>query len=248
MKKFMQQNLLPLLALELGVLGALLRGILYAENNNDRGLLPLFAVAEVLLWAVTIFMLASLIWATRKLHRGTGYTFNYPPSILRAVATALSAVGFAVSSALVLFSGADTVAAVSSVFGILSGFVLVYLAFCRWKGIRPSALFPLIVCIFLIVRLVYCYRLWSSDPQLQNYLFPLLANVCAMLAAYHTAALTAGSGNRKLHTIFHLATAYFALASLPVCDDIVFYLSLMLWMFADLCNLSPAPKKQEKSE
>lgn len=248
MKAFFRRNLLPLLALELGILGALLRGILYAENIDDHGLLPLFDFAEVLLWAVTLFMIVSLIWTTRNLHRGTGYTFNYPPSVFQAIAMALSAIGFVVSSAMVLFSGADTVATVSAAFGILSGLILLYLAFCRWKGIHPSAFFPLIICIFLIVRLVYCYRLWSSDPQLQNYLFPLLSNVCAMLAAYYTTAFTDGRGSRKLHTVFHLATAYFALASLPVCEDILFYLSLGLWMFADLCNLTPAPKKQKKTE
>ena len=248
MKKFFQGHVLPLLALELGILSALLRGILYAEALDDRGLLPLFNFLEILLWALTLGMIVSLFFAVRKMPRGNNYNANYPPSVCQAAAMGLSAIGFAVSSAILLFSAADAVATVSAILGILSGVVLLYLALCRWKGIRPSALFPFVLCLFFIVRLIYCYRLWSADPQLQNYLFPLLANVCAMLAGYYTTAFTDGNGNRKLHTFFHLAAAYFAIASLPVCEDILFYLSLTLWLLADLCKFTALIKKQKKTE
>ena len=47
----------------------------------------------------------------------------------------------------------------------------------------------------------------------------------------------------QLYFMFvHLAAGFFCLLSLPRCDQPVFYLTMAVWMFSDLCNLTPMPR------
>lgn len=248
MKQFLKVYGLPLLVLLGGILGALLRRFLYTTGIDSRGLLVSGQVAEILLWLLTLGVFTLLILQTLPLQQANKYGFNFPKSIFSAIGTCLAAIGFLVTAIPALLSYGNTLTLLLGILGLCSVASLAFLGSFRGNGTRPSIIFSVVICAFFMVRLVHCYQLWSSDPQLQDYIFPLLANVGAMVACYYSAGFADGDGSRKWHTLFHLATGYCALVSLPHCDDPIFYLSLAIWMFSDLCNLTPMPRNFRNQE
>ena len=248
MKKRRSAALLPWLILGLGILGALLRALLYATGVDDRGLLVDFHIYHILLGVLTVLTGACLVFLTRNLKQAGKYGFNFPKSVISAVGSAAAAVGFAVSSLQMLINEGEGLATASALLGLISAGILAVLAFARLQGKQPSSVLSMVICVFLMVRLVYCYRLWSADPQLQDYIFALLANTGAMLACYFNAAFATDEGNRRLHTLLHLAAVYCAVVCLPFSDDVIFYAAVAVWMFTDLCDLTPMPRTFEKVE
>jgi hypothetical protein len=50
-----------------------------------------------------------------------------------------------------------------------------------------------------MLRLICQYRIWSSEPQLMLYCYPLLATVCIVMSSYQSAAFDGNLGARRPH-------------------------------------------------
>lgn len=233
---------LPWLILAAGILGALLRLWLYAAGTDDRGLLTGGHIAHWLLWLLTAGVAAVLILGVMDLKQAGKYSFNFPASLTGAVGAAAAAAGLLVFSLMELFSPGDSLTRLDAFLGLLCAAALAFLGFCRRKGLHPSVLFHGMICLYMMLHLVGRYRLWSSEPQIQDYFFPLMSTVCIMLSSFYGAAFAANAGSRRPHTLFHLAGVYFCLVSLPRCDAPLFYLAMGVWLFTDLCSLIPMPR------
>ena len=245
-KKIDKPAYLPWFALGAGVLGALLRAWLFATRAEESGLLAAGHPAEALLWILTAIVAAVVLFLTRNLKEAAKYSFNFPASLPSAIGCVLAAVGMGVTSVAEGIVYPDRMTVIASVLGVLSTAALLFLAYNRWKGQPQSILYHGVICLCLMFRLVSQYRHWSSDPQLMDYGFQLLATVCLMLSSYQNAAFDAGTGNRKLHTIFHLGAVYFCCVSVLSSENAVFYLGCAVWMTTNICNLIPMPKLEEK--
>ena len=235
---FKHKNL-PWMILLAGILGAALRAWLFATGMDSKGLLSDRHAGHWLIWLLTVAALALLIFFTKDLKQAGKYSFNFPASLAGAIGAAAAAVGVLVTSMDGLFSAGDGLVRLDAIAGLLSACVLAFLGYCRWKGKHPSVLFHGMICLYLMLHMVCQYRQWSSEPQIQNYCFSLLATVSILLACYCSAAFAANAGKRQSHTLFHLAAVYFCLVSLPHCDTPLFYLTMGAWMFTDQCSLIP---------
>lgn len=242
MNKLLKPSNLPWIILGAGILGAALRALLFATGMDEKRLLISGHGAQLLIWLLTAAVAVLLLMLTWDLKQAAKYSFNFPAFLAGAIGAALACVGIFITAIAELFSSADILSTLNGLLGLACAGALAFLAYCRWKGMHPSALFHIIICIYLMLRLVCQYRLWSADPQIQDYFFSLLATVCSMLASYYCAAFSANTGNRQLHTLFHLAGVYFCLVSVPHCDNPLFYLTMAAWLFTDLCNLTPMPR------
>ena len=245
MKRFLKMKYLPLAVLGSSIITYLLRTLLWASGiaSND-GLLPTGSWPDVLSWIMVGLTLAFLGFCTGFLRGNNKYAGNFPASLPAALGMVLAAASICVTALVELTTGADSVGTASSLFGILSTFAMIALAYGRYKGFRPNMLLHSIVCVYLMLYLVSHYRLWSSAPQLQSYAFELLAIVFVMLACYQRAAFDAGKGNRQSYTFFTLAALYFCIAALPGCDNPVFFLGTATWMFFTPCKLNLPVKKE----
>ena len=244
MKKLLNPMSLPWVTLAAGAAGLVLRLWLLASRADETGMLaPGVHPAAVLLWLLTAAMVALLWLATDRLLEGAKYRFNFPPSLQSAIGCLLGGASILVTCIIELIVYSDTLNLLTCLLGFLSAAALVYVAYCRWKGLRMNILFHGAVCLYLMLRLVGQYRHWSSDPQLLDYCFQLMATVCIMLSVYHRAAFDADSGNRRLYAVFHLGAVYFCCLSLVGSENIVFYLGIGIWMFFDLCSLRPMPRR-----
>ena len=243
MKSFSLTRNLSLITLGAGLLGALLRLLLYVTAQDEKGLLVRGHFFSILLMILTAAVAVILFLGCRPLKGGTKYSFNFPSSLISAVGCFCGAAGLLIDA----FShmGGGLLEAVTFLLGIAGAAALGFVGVCRYKGRNPSVLFHGIVCLYLALELVSIYQTWSSAPQLQDYAFSLLGCICAMLACYHDAAFTIHSGNRKQQAFFHLAAVYLCLVSLPENGSALFYLTLAIWMFTGLCQMAPYQRRRE---
>jgi len=85
-----------------------------------------------------------------------------------------------------------------AVVGYLCVPALLYAAFCRFQ--RKPVFFGCfaVVCVFFALLLVARYQDWSSNPQLQDYVFAMLACVAVTLFAYQNTAALVKLGSRRV--------------------------------------------------
>ena len=242
MKKYFKPQALVWFVPAMGALTALVRWWLFATGLDDKNLLISSHPGNWLTWVLTAVTLGVTVYGTLNLKQAPKYSFNFPADIISAAGAAFAAVCILISGINGLLTARDALATIDGVLGLISAAALGFLSFCRFKGLHPSLIFHGAICLYLMVHLVCLYRLWSSDPQIQDYAFSLLAAVSLMLANYYSAGFDANFGQRRPHAAFHLAAVFFCIVSLPRCESPLFYIAMAAWMITDLCNLTPMPK------
>ena len=119
---------------------------------------------------------------------------------------------------------------------------------CRIMGKRCSVVFGGIICLFYMLMLVTNYRLWSADPQLQDYAYQLLAQVLLMLCSFHRTCGDAGVVQRKKLLSTGLAAVFCAIAALSMDFQRPFFLASALWALGSICDVSVFPEDPEEEE
>ena len=99
------------------------------------------------------------------------------------------------------------------------------------------------LCVCFILRLVACYQVWSRDPQIQDYIFQLLACLCLTAFFYQQTALEAGLGSRTWRLRFAFLGCYLCLASWSAPQLSNSY----LWAGIGVLTLALAPAPEGKS-
>ncbi len=237
MNKTKLHRQLPRLILLSGGLGLLLR--IFLLKTDAQGFLLPNPFASTVLILLTLGVLTGLFFLSRYWQEGNKYSFNFPASPIAAAGTGLAALSILLYSIISLGSAADSIDILTLILGLASAAALGFCAWCRYLGKRPNFLFYLVVCVFFIFLLICQYRSWSTDPQVLDYAYGLLATVCLMLASYHRAAFAADQGKRSHYGFFALAALFFCCVSLTSWRDIALYLGTGAWMLTDICKLIP---------
>lgn len=241
MKKYFNSIFLPWFILASGIMGFLLRFWLLSDGFDEKGLLTAGHPAELLLWLLTALTLILLTIGCLPLVQADKYSFNFPASAMGAAGEILAAMGLLAVSVLSFDSNLDAFSMAAFCVGLLCVPVLVLCAWCRLKGCQPPFFLHGFICVFWMLRLIVQYRIWSPDPQLQDYCFQLLATVFLMLSSYQRTVFDADCGDRRMYAIFHLAALFFCCLSIPGCQDWPLYLSCGVGAATNLCNLIPMP-------
>lgn len=241
MKKYFNSIFLPWFILVAGGMGLMLRFWLLADGFDDKGLMISGHPAEWLLWLLTVLTLILLTIGCLPLVQADKYCFNFPPSPAGALGEIVAAAGIIALSIFSFNSQMDIFSMISFLFGLICVPVLVICAWCRLKGKQPIFYLHGIVCVFWMLRLIVQYRVWSPDPQLQDYCFQLLATVFLMLSTYQRTVFDANYGDRRRYAIFHLAALFFCCLSIPGCQDWPLYLGWSVYAATNLCSLISMP-------
>ena len=226
-----------------GALGALLRCILYLTGTDEKGLLVTGHWACISIWILTAAAAAVLSLGCFKLRGPDEYRDCFPASFFGCLGTFAAATAFlltAVPDWRNALSPLETAAAALS-FG--SAAALVYVGICRFRGDQPRFFAHTIVCISFALRMVCQYRVWSADPQLQNYCFYMAAHVCLMLTAYQFAAFDTGMGSHRALWFFGLASVYFCLLCLWNGTSPMLMLCCAVWVLTNLTELTVRPRR-----
>lgn len=239
LKKRWKLSYLPLAVLAAGAVGAGLRLWLLKYGMDSSGLIAAGHPAGILLTLLTLAVLALLVLSTRHLVQGTKYSFNFPASKVRCGGALAGALGILVTSVSQLTAGGDGLNTISALLGLASAGALIYAGVLYLQGKQPVLFLHGFICIYLMLQLICQYRIWSSEPQIQVYCYPLLATVCVMLACYHNALFDGDWGTRRAFTVFHLLAGFFCCLSVVGDYMPIFYLGMGAWMFTDRCSLIP---------
>lgn len=133
----------------------------------------------------------------------------------------------------------------------LSALSMLVMGAARLLGRRSSVWFSGTVCLYYMVVLVTSYRLWSADPQLQDYAYQLLAGVLLMLCSFHRTCCDAGIFQRKKLIFTAGAAAVCCMAALSMDFRRGFYLASALWSMGCICTpavLPPDPEEEPEQQ
>ena len=227
-----QRKYLPLAALVMGLACQIGRWMLYRTAVDATGLLTAGTPLEWGSYALSVLAIGLFAAAVGKM----GETEVSSEPILAGLGQLIGGLGLGWTA--VRYSGE-----MPGLLGILWKILGITAAICLlWSSLQtvqkktPHFLVLLAPCLFWLVHLIDNYRGWSGQPQLQSYLFSLLATMAMALFTYYTAADSVGLGKPRLRVFAGLSAGYLCLAAMlpgPEKTRILFFASA-LWALSDL--------------
>ena len=235
MKKILKNELILSVTLLLGLAVALLHQRMMSTAVDAKGLLISGNPLSRLLWGLCVGFLAAAFVISRSQKVTSGFRSHFPPCKIRgAMGMAGGAVVSLYGITLVLQSQLTV-----GILGIVAGICMVFTGLCRLQGKHPSPMFHCTVCVFFIVRLVLSFQKWSADPQLQDYVIPLMGCLSLMMFAFHRASSDANEMNPRRTAFFSLCATFFCLASLSDVSMRLLFLGAGLWSVSAAPTLEP---------
>lgn len=209
--------------------------LLYATGIDDRGL---FIAGHPAALAILALTAALAIWLAVALIPHSAippYRLLFPRSPAAVLGTALGALGLTVAGIRCALEGTMPM---DTFFGgamVLGGAAMAALAWLRRESRRANVLLWAAVTVSLMLRLLVSYRHWSGQPQLMEYLYPLLASVALTLAMFYRTAFSGEMESPRLYLFFSQLGGFCALLAIP--QDPIFYGSMAAWALTDVCSL-----------
>ena len=238
---------LPAIVLVLSVLVLSLYRWLYAVALDEKGLLISRHPLAVCLWTAVFAGAVLILLAVRKSDGSNLYEDNFTPSALALLGHLHIGITVVLMALLYPIPLGGIFASLWKVLGVASGIAMIWGGICRKRGTMPFFGIHAGLCLFLLLYLVSCYQFWSGNPQLQGYVFELLALVAMVLYCYQLAALAAGMGNRKALAVFGLLTVLLSGPANFGARVPALYASGLLFAATNLCRLAPPPKNREEN-
>jgi len=221
---------LSVLMLLFGIAALALRKALYAVAVDVKGLLLRNHPLEIGLAALTAVVLLVVAWIVRKLDYEERDSANLPA----AFGTVAAGAGIlaTVLTATPLTGGYLEI--LWHYLGLAAPVCLLLAGIARGFGKKPFFLLYVVVCLFFLVHIVTRYQHWSSNPQMQDYVFALLGAMAILLFGFYSASLGAGCGGGPKKVGMGLAAVYLCLAELARSACPALYLGSILWVLKDL--------------
>lgn len=244
MNHLLKTKALPVQVLLLGAAAAAVRGVLYLTAADEKNLLICNHPLLWVLWLICAAGAVLILLSCRKKKGSNRYEDNFDSGVMPAAGCWCMAAGILLA---VLSGNALPRAGLVrlwNITGILAAAGLGWAGYDRLRSRRPNLLTNAVLCLFLALHLVSRYQPWSGNPQIQDWLFSLLATVGLTLTAYHHSAFCAGSGQRRLLLATGLLTLLFCCTALPHTDYFPLYLGGSIWTFTNLCRVTPVRRKK----
>lgn len=244
MKLSTKPYLLKLFVLSASLLGLMLRLVLYATGIDGKGLLIAGHWAGTGVTVLTGAVILGLLVLTRAIAGPARYSHAHPQSVPAGLGCLALAAAVLLSCLGEIASPPDSVGTlVRWVLGFLAVISLACLCVCRIAGAKPLFLFHVIVCVYFAVRMVTQYQQWSSDPQVQDYAFYLLALLALTLTAYQHAAFDVNMGKHRAVWFTGLVAVYLCLTAVRGAGDTWLLLAAAFWSFTNLTCLKARPRR-----
>lgn len=240
---------LPLVTAACGVVGFAMRTALDLFFIDEKGL---YMTQHPLYIGLFVFSALFALWLflTARKAKPVAYEKQFAPSWVAFGGCVAAAAGILATDCLELIvSWQDfrmlqnktaeatlIISAVCFVVGVLAAAALVLSALLQRKGKRVHFAFYSVLAVYLMVHPLSQYRMWSSDPQVLNYIFHLLASVILLLAVYHRAALDAGKTGLRRYVLLTQLALFFCCISIQG-DSWAFYLAMALWLVTNTGRL-----------
>ena len=237
MFKFIRPKFLPLIVTGSGFLGLILRLWTIGNGPDANNLYARQPVAWNLLWMLTLLVLAVSLIFLHRLKTPGQYHDSFPASPISAGGCGLAAVGIACTVPALMTAQNDSFSSFAGLAGFVAAAAMAYVAYCRFQGTKPSFAAHLSVALFMALRVFIHCRIWSNEPQLGVFLFPLLAMIFLMLASFQFSCFDADMAKRRSCLFWSLGGVYFSMVALAGSGDLAFYGCMILWLITNLPSL-----------
>lgn len=238
MKHSFKQGLFPWVPLFAGLIGLAIRCWLFSAEDK-QGLLPVNHMGGILSYILLALILVVCFVVLRKTPAANGYSQLFPASKVAAICTGVGAIGMGFSA--FALKSAGVLRLILPILGVFGACALVFAAYCRYKGQRPSCFSHGIITLFLIFQTLASCRSWGAESQLQRYFFPLLTSLLILIASYYRAELDLDAKDCRKYAFFSQAALFCCCLCLPG-EDRLFYLSAGIWLASDFCVLPTGEK------
>lgn len=251
MKNIWKPTNLPAVTAAFGGIALVLRKLLYAVAVDEKGLLPAGHPLEIALGVVSAAALLVILLSAWKLDGSQNYEDNFAPDKMAMAGHMAAAAGIllTVLTSIPVMDG--YLGQLWWLLGCITPVCLALTGLDRMRGKMPFFLLQLVPCLFLVFHILNHYRMWSGNPQLQDYVFTLFGTMALMLFAFYSAAFSVGAGNRRMQLGMGLAAVYLCMGELAVTQYPWLYLGGIFWALTGLCSLiptaTPTPKAGEES-
>ena len=236
-----QRKLLPLAALVMGLACQIGRWTLYRTAVDATGLLTAGTPLEWGSYALSVLAIGLFAAAAGKL----GETEVSSEPILAALGQLIGGLGLGWTALRYPGEMPGLFGIAWKILGIAASICLLWSALQTVQKKTPQFLALLAPCLFWLVHLIDNYRGWSGQPQLQSYLFALLATISMVLFTYHTAGETVDMGKPRMRCFSALSAGFLCLAAILGPDKTQpLWLSCAIWAVTSLY----APKNPKKTE
>lgn len=218
----LESKLVPRIALGAGILGFGLRLWLLFTGTDQAGLMIQTHPAITLLFILMAAAMATFALGIKSLKEQPTYDKLLPASTQARIGCYIAAACAVISTFVwdLSFLGiVSTLAAATC---------LVFTGISRLKRERPNYLLHAAITAYLVLHLVRQYQNWNTEPQLLSYIFPLLASVFLMVAAYYRTAMDAGKTDYRAFAFFHWGALFFCCIGIAG-KDWLFYLGMAIW-------------------
>lgn len=223
------RNYLPWGALALGLECYYLRRLLYGLYVDETGLLQTGTALEWGICALTVLSLLLFAMAAGK----SSEMGRNPAGA--AVGQFIGGLGLGWTALRYPGEMPGMLGNLWRILGIASALCLIWSAWCTFRKKNVHFLLSLVPCLFWLTHLIDNYRGWSGQPQLQSYLFALLAAMSMVLFTYHTAAETASMGKPRMRYFSALSAGFLCLAAMFGPDKTQpLWLSCAIWAVSSL--------------
>lgn len=254
-------------ALAAGFASLGLHRYMMANCFDDKGLLLTGNLPGVLLWVLGIGFFAAVVAMSTTVGGDGTYADNFPPCILSGLLMVAAAgvlawsvpqLGLEAPGELGTLAAGPipalrqlvqyTMGACSAWLPYAAAGSMAVLGILRMLGRKPLSLFGALICLFYILILVNNYQLWSADPKLYEYVYPLLAGIFLMLCSFHRTCCDAGVIERKKLIVTGLAA--FVCCTGALSQDFMpgFFAASGLWALGSICTVSQLPPDPEEEE
>jgi hypothetical protein len=215
-----------------GLATMLLRFWLLGSGVDDRGLLVTGHLGYILSYVLCLALPVSL-----QLLLGRGkHPLHFAPTIFAAVGFFVQAVGFGIAAWTLLSYTTLVMRTATGIFGIIAAFCALVAGIYAMKGYRTHPLFFCPGTLFFACFLFCRYQQWSAEPELQRYVFQLLAAVFSMISLFQRSALGARMGSGKRYVLWSRSTILFCLAAIPGSQLPLLWLTMAASFALDGCE------------
>lgn len=239
MKHISPRHTLLLRALTAGLLGMVLRCILYRIGFDEKGILPAshpLNVASLLLaGASAVYLWLQVRRLTPEAH-ALGLAEGHPLHYLLHLAAA----GCMAAHAFTLrVSMGSLLSTVRLLLTLGSAFCMVMAVCLPRRSTAVSLLGRGVICVCFALDMLCRYQGWSGNPQLPDYFLHVFACVFLALFTYQDMACDAGLGRNRTRSFCALTAMVLCVMCISGPDPRYFYAGGALWAAA--CLAVPAP-------
>ena len=226
-----QKKRLPLAALVMGLVCQIGRWTLYRTAVDATGLLKAGTPLEWGSYALSVLAIGLFAAAAGKLREPDAFA----SPTFAALGQLIGGLGLGWTAARYSGEMPGLLGIAWKILGIISAICLILSALQTFQKKTPHFLALLAPCLFWLVHLIDNYRGWSGQPQLQSYLFALLATMAMALFTYYTAGSAVGMGKPRLRVFAGLSAGYLCLAAMlpgPEKNQLLFFTSALWALFS----------------